>query len=324
MILVPLPEPPGTIILSGMFSLVPRALRVPDLAVDLGTAVTRVAPDEQNLREHPSQARSTSALGHGVIVSRQAAVEVLRPMLSAWRRAPFAKVRALACAPSDVSHDERHSIADCVRAAGASSVAIVPEPLAAAVGAGIDIASNHVKFLVDLGGGVTDCALLYRGQVVTSFAARVGCSDLRQTIQHRIRETLAIKLSDEEAERLLRMIGLGELDSSELPIRGQCPRDGVIQLASLREAMFPVVYQILSAVDTLLREIPPRFGAEVIEDGIFLTGGGALLRGLPAVIQRHTGIDVRVAPDPLRAVIHGACAMLPIAASLRLWDLQSP
>ena len=159
-----------------MFCLVPSVLRALDLAVDLGTAVTRVAPSEQSLSEQPSKALSKSALGHGVIVSRQATVEILRPMLSTWRRAPFTKLRALACAPSDVSHEERQSIAECVRIAGASSVAIVPEPLAAAVGAGIDIASNHVKFLVDIGGGVTDCALLYRGQVATSFAARIGLS----------------------------------------------------------------------------------------------------------------------------------------------------
>src|SRR5688572_16422654 len=196
-----------------MFSLVPSVLRVPDLAVDLGTAMTRIARNERSLREHPSKAHSTSALDHGVIVSRRTAVDVLRPMLSAWRRSPFTKVRALACAPSDVSHEERQAIAECVRTAGASSVAIVPEPLAAAVGAGIDIASDHVKLLVDIGGGVTDCALLYRGRVATSFAARVGCGDLRQAIQQRIRATHAINLSDADAERILRTIGLAELES---------------------------------------------------------------------------------------------------------------
>jgi rod shape-determining protein MreB and related proteins len=305
-----------------MISFVPSVLRAPDLAVDLGTAVTRVA-SVKGLCEIPSKAQSVHALSHGVIANPHTAIAVLRPMLSAWRRSPFVRVRALACTPSDASREERKAVRDCVSAAGASAVAIVPEPLAAAVGAGIDIASTHVKLLVDIGSGVTDCALLHRGQVATSIAARVGCNDLRRAIQRRVRDAHAIKLSDDEAERLLRLTGLGDSNSDELPISIHRPRDSAVSVASLREAIFPVVFQMLNAIDTLLRELSPKFGAEVIEDGIFLSGGGALLRGLPAVIERYTGIDVRVVPDPLHSVIHGACAMLPIADSLRLWDSRA-
>lgn len=306
-----------------MISIVPSVLRAPDLAVDLGTAVTRVAHSEQSVCELPSKTQSVNALYHGVIVNPLTAIAVLRPMLSAWRRSPFARVRALACTPSDASQDERKAVADCVSAAGASAVALVPEPLAAAVGAGIDIASTHAKLLVDIGSGVTDCALLHRGQVATSIASRVGCADLRQAIQRRVRESHGIELSEEEAERLLRLTELGDSDSEELLISRRRPWEGTVSVASLREAMLPVVFQMLSTIDTLLREIPPHFGAEIIEDGIFLSGGGALLRGLPAIIQRHTGIDVRVVPDPLHSVIHGACAMLPIADSLRLWKSRA-
>lgn len=302
-----------------MIRLVPSVLRAPDLAVDLGTAVTRVAPCEKGLRERPSIAQSMNAMGHGVIVNHHSAVAILRPMLSAWRRSPFTRVRALACAPSDASNKERADITDCVSAAGASAVAIVPEPLAAAVGAGIDIASTHAKLLVDIGSGVTDCALLHRGQVAASIAARVGCADLRGAIQQRIRNIRAIELSDEEAEQLLRAIGLGDSALSEVPISVYRPWEGSVPVTPLREAMLPVIFQMLNAIGSLLREIPPQFGAEVIEDGIFLSGGGALLLGLPRLIERHTGIDVRVVPDPLHSVIHGACAMLPIANVLGLW-----
>lgn len=305
-----------------MISFVPRVLRAPDLAVDIGTAVTRVSSG-RDLCELPSKAECVNALYHGVIVNPHTAVAVLKPMLSAWRRSPFTRVRAIACVPSDASQDERTAVRDCVGAAGASAIAIVPEPLAAAVGAGIDIASTHAKFLVDIGSGVTDCALLHRGQVAASIATRVGCTDLRDAVQRRVQDANAIDLSDEEAERLLRLVGLADCESDELPVSIHRPWGGVVSVASLREAMFPVLFQMLNAIDTLLREIPPRFGAEVIEDGIFLSGGGALIHGLPSVIERHTGIDVRVVADPLHSVIHGASAMLPIADALRLWNSRA-
>jgi rod shape-determining protein MreB len=148
------------------------------------------------------------ALNRGVIVNTRAATDVLRAMMQKRRRSTLARVRVLACAPTDVTALERNSVQACILEAGASSVIMVPEPLAAAVGSGIDIGCKYAKFLVDFGDGVTDCAIIRDGQIVASLAERVGCSDLRQSVQSFIRAFARIEISESEAERLLRKIGL--------------------------------------------------------------------------------------------------------------------
>lgn len=294
----------------------------PDLAIDLGTATTRVAGGNAGLCLRPSTSENVRALNRGVIVNVRVATEVLRPMMQKRRRSTLARLRVLACAPTDVTPLERNSVQACILEAGASSVIVVPEPLAAAVGSGIDIGCKYAKFLVDFGVGVTDCAVIRDGQIVASLAERVGCSDLRQSVQSFLRDSADIEISEIEAERVLRKIGLnregeefcrGFLDSQP----GQVP----ISIAALHAELQPVLNRMLAPINALLREIPASIGAEVIEDGIFLTGGGALLPGMRDVVAAESAIDTRIVADPLGAVIRGALTMLPFAATLNLWKV---
>lgn len=292
----------------------------PDLAIDLGTATTRVAGGRNGICLRPSTAASVRALNRGVIVDARAATEVLRPMMPKRRRAALARWRVLACAPTDVTPLERHSVQACILAAGASSVIVVPEPLAAAVGAGIDIGCKYAKFLVDFGDGVTDCAVIRDGQIVASLAERVGCSDLRRSVQTFVQSSSSLVVSEAEAERVLRRIGLARhgVEFCRGTIHGQ-PVQFPLSIAALHMKLWPVIGRMLAPIRALLRDIPAAIGAEIIEDGIFLTGGGALLPGMRDAVAAESAIDTRIVTDPLDAVIRGAWTMLPFAATLNLW-----
>jgi rod shape-determining protein MreB len=292
----------------------------PDLAIDLGTATTRGAGGRHGICLQPSTSESVRALNRGVIVNARAATELLRPMMRKRRGAGVARPRVLACVPTDVTPLERNTVKICVLDAGASSVIVVPEPLAAAVGSGIDIGCKHAKFLVDFGDGVTDCAVIRDGKIVASRAERVGCGDLRRTIQTFVLSSAGIQISEAEAERLLRKIGLarkGEEFCSGT-IDGQ-PERFPLSVSALHGELWPVIDRMLATIKTLLRDIPASIGAEVIEDGIFLTGGGALLPGMRDAVAADSAIDTRIVADPLGAVICGAWTMLPFAATLNLW-----
>jgi rod shape-determining protein MreB len=294
----------------------------PDLAIDLGTATTRVAGGRAGVCVRPSASGHTRALNRGVIVDVGAATEVLRPLLHERRRAGLRRQRVLACAPTDVTAVERNAVRTCILDAGASSVIVVPEPLAAAVGSGIDIGCQYAKFLVDFGDGVTDCAIIRDGQIIASLAARVGCSDLRGAVETFARESAGIEISAAEAERVLRRVGLhsrGEEQCQGL-IAG-CPSQAPLSVPALHAELRPVIERMVEPIKGLLRDIPASVGAEVIEDGIFLTGGGALLPGLRDTVAELSAIDTRLVADPLGAVIRGACTMLPFAATLDLWKI---
>lgn len=295
--------------------------RSPDLAVDLGTATTRVAGGAGGIGQTPSVSDRVRALHRGVIVNGHAAAAVLRPLLRSRRRARFARQRVLACAPTDVTPSERHAVRACILEAGASSVIVVPEPLAAAVGSGIDIGSRYGKLLVDIGEGVTDCAIIRDGSVVVSNAERVGCADLRRIIQSAAEAAGGVSIDEAEAERLLRKIGLSR-EGEEL-CHGTSVDEAVefpLSIPELNAELWPVIDRILITVRALLSEIPASLGAEVIEDGIFLTGGGALLHGMRDAVASETAIKTCVVADPLGAVISGARTMLPFASTLRLWN----
>lgn len=291
-----------------------------DLAVDIGTATIRVAGGADGVSRHPAVFRTSRALDRGVIVNLDATIGVLRPMIRKRRRMTAGRMRVLACAPTDVSSLERNLIRSSVLEAGASSVVIVPEPLAAAVGAGINIGSQYAKLLVDFGEGVTDCAIIRDGRIIESLANRVGCGDLRRAVQTFAAAEHGMEIDDAGAERLLRRAMMGK-EEDILFFHHESSKTSVppVPMAGLHAELQPILAKMLSPIRSLLGRIPAVTGAEVIEDGIFLTGGGALLPGIREAVMRDTGIETRVVQDPLAAVIEGARAMLPMTSTLDLW-----
>jgi rod shape-determining protein MreB len=296
-----------------------RALAGPDLAVDLGSATTRVASAAGGAPlAAPSTCEGRTALAGGVVVDVECAAAVLRPLFARLRRLGLARPRVVASAPSDAAPEERQAVEEAVRRAGAIAVTVYPEPLAAAVGSGIDLASPWAQLVVDVGHGVTDCAVLRSGGVVASRARRVGCGDLERAVREHVASRCGVEPTPAEVRSLLRQVWQAEKPGSEPPA-AVAVRGCAVALAGLAADVAPTRDAIAGVVSRLLRDVPHDVGAELVESGIALTGGGALLPGLAACLARETGLSVRPVGDPLNAVVQGDLELLAGLAGAHAW-----
>jgi rod shape-determining protein MreB and related proteins len=324
-----------------MLSFIEKIVGQPCVAIDLGTANTRLyACGQEAIAEEPSlvqhvkenvqaccpdeysahlNTRFVSApLRGGVVVDVNNAISLLRPM---FRRAG-GRLRYpvfLACAPTDTSERERKRLVDAILGAGAAHVAIVPEPWAAAIGAGLDATLPSAQLLIDIGEGVTDLAVISGGSLVFTSAVRTACHDLQQAIKNAVLSRHRVTLYPAELEKLTHEIG------SRLDHDGAVPdpltlsgfdiiRRHQVQITVRHEeivsAMEPVLAKILKMIEASIRKIPSRFAAEVHDSGICLTGGGSCIKGIDRLIATRTNLAVRIAPDPKHAVIKGAIQTL--------------
>jgi rod shape-determining protein MreB and related proteins len=284
-----------------------------DVAIDLGTAITRVLFARRNhLEVRPTILGANDAQSHplrgGIIVDIGGAAAILEPLLRSARRFGVIKPRALTCIPSDATTDDRDALEAAARAAGASSVTITTEPLAAAIGAGVDVTSEFPRMVVDFGDGVTDAAVFANGELLTSGTLRTGCSDLRHAIATYLDET-GFHVGDDEADRVMREV-CGDVNCEQ----GVAVRAGqtsiVVPQVEIIRVVRPVIEQIADFVGQFVESLPDRVGVCVIEDGITATGGGALLPAVRSAVMLQSGIRVVAAEDPLHAVIRGAGKML--------------
>jgi rod shape-determining protein MreB len=336
-----------------MFSGLRKALADPDLALDLGTANTRLygqgvgmVADEPSVVQFHRENGSVEAIGSialrnslhskeqilvsplraGVVADVGAAAAMLAPLLKRARRYGLIRPRVLACAPTDAREDEREALIEVTRRAGASAVAIALEPMAAAIGAGLDVSSEYAQMLVDIGDGVTDIAVIRSGSLAQTSAIRIACSDMLKAIQRLVAERYRATPYLSEAMRLLRKLGAGDrkLPSSPFVIAGADCQTGAqrrvqVNCKEVVEAIDPVIEKIVGSISQAVKDLPPDIACEVIESGIHLTGGGACLPGMAGLIAGATLIEVKIAPNPLRAVIDGARKMLATAAETNLW-----
>lgn len=294
----------------------------PDIAVDLGTAMTRVSSSTRNLCMVPSVVRGHPVLSSGVIKDLNLGVELLGPLLFRARKFGVVRPNVVLCAPSDVTCAEFDMLRDCISKAGASMVCIVPAPLAAAIGAGMDVSSPYAGMIVDIGEGITDCAVIRTGKIIKQQAARVGCFDLRYQIVS-LMETYNISISENEAENVVREVGVSCKAQSNDYIaicghsaQNKMPRTSYILKTEIKEHLEPIINMIVDFVRKMIEELSPDIGCEVIDTGISLSGGGALLKGMQARLEEVTRISVTVAAKPLESVVLGTRKMLPIVSLL--------
>lgn len=318
----------------------------PDVAIDLGTANTRlfahgkglVCDEPSAVSQHqkswtapgndlPSGYGSrVSPLRGGVVTDVVAAASLLKPLLVRARKFGLRQPRVLACAPSDASPSEVRALVTGVNLAGAPNVRVVPEPLAAAVGSGLDISSPYAQMLVDIGDGVTDIAVIRSGSLIRTAATRNGCSDMHAAVRATVAKRYGVILYEKEAERLTREIGtarsVNDVESARaLGIKqGQgCETDIEVSSRDAAEAIQPVIDVIRECVRVAFHSLASDVAVEVIESGIHLTGGGACLRGMKEIMAEATSVEVKLSPDPLHAVINGAGQMLAVGANTGLW-----
>jgi len=331
-----------------------RLVAAPDLAIDLGTANTRlyalghglIADEPSLVRLQPDTGEveavgaeaawldnvdpyspSVSPLHAGVVADVGAASSLLKPFLKRAQRFGLFKPRVLACAPTDACEEERAALVEAAQRAGASEVFVAPEPLAAAIGAGLDVASHYAQMLVDIGDGVTDIAVVRSGNLILTSAVRTACSDLRNAVAQMVSFRHGVMLFPQEAERLMHLIGATfNYDQEELVVTAGTdwltgePLQLCVSSHDLNEAIEPVLETIVEAIHSTVRRLPEETSCEVIENGICLTGGGAMLQGLPERLAAATSLDVRVAEDPMMAVINGARQMLDVGIATDIWQ----
>jgi rod shape-determining protein MreB len=216
------------------------------------------------------------------------------------------------CVPAEITSVEERAVRDAAKLAGARTVDIIEEPMAAAIGAGLPIDGPSGNMVVDIGGGTTDVAVISLGGIVVSQSIRVAGNKLDEAIIRHIRRVYNLMIGERTAEEIKIKIGSAYRLEQELAmeIRGRdlingLPKTVKITSEEVREALSEPVQAIVEAVKSVLEKTPPELAADIIDRGIILTGGGALLRGLDTLLGEVTGIPVIVAEDPMSCVAVG-------------------
>lgn len=220
--------------------------------------------------------------------------------------------RVVICVPSGVTEVEKRAVEEAAIHAGAREAYLIEEPMAAAIGAGLPVQEPTGSMVVDIGGGTTEVAIISLGGIVTSKSIRVGGDELDDSIVTYIKREYSLMIGERTAEEIKINIGSADSQSKEtfMDVRGRdlisgLPKTLSISSKEIYEALKEPVTNILDAIKTTLEKTPPELAADVMELGIMLTGGGALLEGLDRLIMRETGMPVHIAENPLDCVVMG-------------------
>jgi rod shape-determining protein MreB len=311
-----------------------------DMAVDLGTANTLVyvrgrgivlnepsvvavdikdgrplavgAEAKRMIGRTPSNIQAIRPLKDGVIADFEICEKMLRYFIHRVHQRRFAKPRMVICVPSGITGVERRAVMEAAEYAGARRAYIIEEPMAAAIGAGLPVHEPTGNMVVDIGGGTTEVAVISLGGIVTSQSVRIGGDELDEAIVSFVKKEFSLALGERTAEEIKITLGSAYPLEQELhaEIRGRdlvsgLPKTIVVSTEEIRRAIEEPVSAIIDAVKVTLDRTPPELAADIMEQGIVLTGGGALLHGLESRLQHETGMPIVVARDPLNCVAIG-------------------
>ena len=249
----------------------------------------------------------------GVIVDFVVLEKMLKYFITkAMGRRAFRKPRISVCVPSGITEIERKAVEEATYQAGAREVYLVEEPIAAAIGAGVDITKPFGNLIVDIGGGTTDIAVISIGGVVVSSTIKVAGDSFDQAIISYIRKTHGLFISEDAAETIKVRIGtaIEEVNPQVMEVKGRNVLTGLpkkIKLTSeeIREALKDATGQIVEAVHGILEKTPPELVADIVDRGIVLAGGGALLKGMDTLIEQRTGVNTLTVQDAMHVVAVG-------------------
>jgi rod shape-determining protein MreB len=229
------------------------------------------------------------------------------------KRRYLAKPRIVVCVPSGITGVEQRAVKDAGYEAGARKVYIIEEPMAAAIGAGLPIHEPTGNMVVDIGGGTTEVAVISLGGIVTALSIRVGGDELDQALINWVKREFSLLLGERTAEEIKMAIGSAFplRDEPDAEIRGRdlatgLPKTIVVSAEDIRKAIEEPVNAIINAVKATLDKTPPELASDLMDRGIVLTGGGALLRGLDERLRHETNMPIHIADRPLQAVAEGS------------------
>ena len=287
------------------------------VAVDVRTQPPKVvavgAEAKEMIGRTPGSITAVRPLKDGVIADFDVTADMLKAFIKrAISSSPFSRARVMICIPSGVTEVERRAVHDAARSAGAKYVSLIEEPMAAAIGAGLPVSEATGSMVVDIGGGTAEVAVLSLGDIVTSRSARVAGDDFDDAIIAYIKKKYNLLVGERTAEEIKIRIGSAFPYEGEgaMNVKGRNLMDGLpknVEVTSeeIREALSDPVSQIIDAIRSTLEKTPPELAADIIDHGIMLTGGGALLRGLDKLIEIETKMPVHIAENPLDCVVDG-------------------
>ncbi|MCL2023900.1 MAG: rod shape-determining protein [Oscillospiraceae bacterium] len=279
----------------------------PMRVVAVGTAA------KEMIGRTPGSIKAVRPLKDGVIADFDITADMLKSFIKkAISNSPLSRARVMICVPSGVTGVEMRAVHDAAKSAGAKTVSLLEEPMAAAIGASLPVSEPTGSMIVDIGGGTSEVAVISLGDVVTAHSARVAGDSFDEAIVTYIKKKYNLLIGERTAEDIKVTLGSAYPYDGEgsINIKGRNLMDGLpknVEITSdeIREALSDVVGQILDAIRTTLEKTPPELAADIIDNGITLSGGGALLRGLDKLISIETKIPVHIAENPLDCVVDG-------------------
>lgn len=323
----------------GLFSFLTQ-----DIAIDLGTANTLIIMDDKVVVDEPSivardiQSGKIVAIGkkaqqmhgkthklietiqplqNGVIADFQSAEQMIRGMIKMVKRRKSlfnASLRMVICIPSGITEVEKRAVRDSAEHAGAKEVYLIHEPMAAAIGIGIDVEEPMGNMIIDIGGGTSEIAVIALGGIVSDKSIRVAGNDFTKDIEEYMRRQHNILIGERTAEQIKIEVGaaLPELDNppDDFAVRGRdlmtgIPKEIIVNYVEIAHALDKSISKIEEAIHSALEMTPPELSADIYKTGLYLAGGGSMLRGLDKRISMKTKLPVHIAEDPLRAVARG-------------------
>ena len=292
------------------------------VAVDVKNDVVMAVGSEakEMIGRTPGSIVAVRPLKDGVIADFDITATMLKHFIrKAVKSSMFNKAKVIVCIPSGVTEVERRAVEDAARSAGAKDVELIEEPMAAAIGAGLPVAEPTGSMVVDIGGGTSEVAVISLGDIVTSCSVRVAGDKFDESIISYVKKKYNLLIGERTAENIKIRIGSAYPyeDEESMEIKGRNLIDGLpknvsISAAEVREALADPLVTIVEAIKSTLEQTPPELSADIIDHGITLTGGGALLRGLDLLVAQETGMPVHVAESPLDCVVDGTGKRLEV------------
>ncbi|HEY1023574.1 MAG TPA: rod shape-determining protein [Sphingobacteriaceae bacterium] len=315
-----------------------------EIAIDLGTANTLIFHNDKAIVDEPSivafdkttnkliavgrqamqmegkthdSIKTVRPLKDGVIANFSAAEHMLRGMIQMINKNGkwfFPSLKMVICIPSGITEVEKRAVRDSAEIAGAKEVYLIPEPLAAAIGIGIDVEAPMGNMIIDIGGGTTEIAVIALSGIVSDQSIRVAGNNFDSDIIHYIRRQYNIMIGERTAERIKVEVGSALPELAEPPadiaVQGRdlltgTPKEIMVSYPEIAHCLDKSISKIEEAILKALEVTPPELSSDIYQTGIYLTGGGAMLRGLDKRISSKTKLQVRIAEDPLRAVARG-------------------
>lgn len=265
----------------------------------------------------PAHIVATRPLRSGVISDFEVTEQMLRYFIEKARKRKLLGPRVIIGVPWGVTEVEKKAVIDATKSAGAREVFLIEEPMAAAIGARLPVQEAGGNFIVDIGGGTAEVAVISLGGIVLAKSLRIAGDKLNEDIIHFAQEEFKLLIGERTAEVI--KIGIGSAyilkEKKEMPMRGRnlitgLPEEILVSDEDIRRAMEKSIKQIIAEIKTAIEETPPELLADIMANGIYLSGGGALLRGLDTLIQKETKIPTKVIEDPMTTVVRGAGLVL--------------